>query len=65
MLETELTLYLLNVFQLKDGSSHDTKVYVFDADHERRRKEQLKRIFERTPEQVMYYNHDNEIYLYL
>ncbi|PSN34648.1 DNA methyltransferase 1-associated protein 1 [Blattella germanica] len=38
--------------RLKSGSSHDTKVYVFDADHERRRKEQLKRIFERTPEQI-------------
>ncbi|KAK6642656.1 hypothetical protein RUM43_004158 [Polyplax serrata] len=29
-----------------------TKMYVFDADHERRRKEQLKRLFERTPEQI-------------
>ncbi|XP_054278720.1 DNA methyltransferase 1-associated protein 1-like [Macrosteles quadrilineatus] len=28
------------------------KLYVFDADHERRRKEQLKRLYERTPEQV-------------
>jgi len=37
---------------LKASSSHDTKIYVFDADHERRRKEQLKRIFERTPEQI-------------
>nr|CAD7576447.1 unnamed protein product [Timema californicum] len=34
------------------GSSHEGKIYVFDADHERRRKEQLKRLFERTTEQI-------------
>lgn len=34
------------------GSNQETKIYVFDADHERRRKEQLKRLYERTPEQV-------------
>jgi DNA methyltransferase 1-associated protein 1 len=45
--------YQLKCFQLKASSSHETKIYVFDADHERRRKEQLKRIFERTPEQVL------------
>lgn len=38
--------------KLKASSSHETKIYVFDADHERRRKEQLKRIFERTAEQI-------------
>jgi DNA methyltransferase 1-associated protein 1 len=43
----------MKYFQLKASSSHETKIYVFDADHERRRKEQLKRIFERTPEQVL------------
>ncbi|CAG2058937.1 unnamed protein product [Timema podura] len=36
----------------KAGSSHEGKIYVFDADHERRRKEQLKRLFERTTEQI-------------
>ncbi|RZF36479.1 hypothetical protein LSTR_LSTR011266 [Laodelphax striatellus] len=30
----------------------ETKVFVFDADHERRRKEQLKRLYDRTPEQI-------------
>jgi hypothetical protein len=46
----------LKYFQLKASSSHETKIYVFDADHERRRKEQLKRIFERTTEQVLLKN---------
>lgn len=36
--------------QLK--GTHEGKLYVFDADHERRRKEQLKRLYERTPQQV-------------
>lgn len=45
--------YEFKYFQLKASSSHETKIYVFDADHERRRKEQLKRIFERTAEQVL------------
>lgn len=40
----------LNLFQLK--GVNEGKLYVFDADHERRRKEQLKRLYERTPEQV-------------
>lgn len=35
------------------GGNDPAKTYVFDADHERRRKEQLKRLFERTPEQVI------------
>lgn len=30
----------------------DKKVYVFDAEHEKRRKEQLKKLFERTTQQV-------------
>lgn len=34
------------------GSSPDTKVFVFDADHEKRRKKQLRRLYERTQEQV-------------
>ncbi|XP_037918084.1 DNA methyltransferase 1-associated protein 1 isoform X2 [Hermetia illucens] len=32
--------------------SGDKKIYVFDSDHERRRKEQLKKLFDRTPKQV-------------
>jgi len=36
--------------KIKGGQ--EGKLYVFDADHERRRKEQLKRLYERTPEQV-------------
>jgi hypothetical protein len=35
---------------------------VFDADHERRRKEQLKRIFERTAEQVFKKKLNIELY---
>ncbi|XP_063056288.1 DNA methyltransferase 1-associated protein 1 [Engraulis encrasicolus] len=30
----------------------EPKIYIFDAGHERRRKEQLERLFNRTPEQV-------------
>lgn len=30
----------------------EKKIYTFDSDHERRRKEQLKRLYERTPEQI-------------
>lgn len=28
------------------------KIFVYDGDHERRRKEQLNRLYNRTPEQV-------------
>lgn len=34
------------------GNVVDKKPYVFDADHERKRKEQLKKLFERTTKQV-------------
>lgn len=44
--------FKFNLFQLK--GVNEGKLYVFDADHERRRKEQLKRLYERTPEQVYY-----------
>ncbi|XP_046751997.1 DNA methyltransferase 1-associated protein 1 [Diprion similis] len=37
---------------LTRAKSHNDKVYTFDAEHEKRRKEQLKKLFERTPEQV-------------
>jgi len=30
----------------------EKKIYTYDADHERRRKEQLKKLYERTPEQI-------------
>ncbi|XP_063239925.1 DNA methyltransferase 1-associated protein 1 isoform X2 [Bacillus rossius redtenbacheri] len=38
--------------KIQAATSHEAKLYVFDADHERRRKEQLKRLYDRTPEQV-------------
>lgn len=34
------------------GHTEVANQYVYDADHERRRKEQLKRLFERTRQQV-------------
>ncbi|XP_051174147.1 DNA methyltransferase 1-associated protein 1 isoform X1 [Leptopilina boulardi] len=34
------------------SKSHTEKIYSFDAEHEKHRKEQLKKLFERTPEQV-------------
>ena len=37
-----------------DPTMPEPKVYVFDADSERRRKEQLDRLWKRTPEQVSY-----------
>ncbi|XP_057320061.1 DNA methyltransferase 1-associated protein 1 [Microplitis mediator] len=37
---------------LTKSKSYSDKIYVFDADHEKRRKEQLKKLFERTPELV-------------
>lgn len=36
----------------------DLKIPVFDAGHERRRKEQLERLYNRTPEQVSREPHD-------
>ena len=30
----------------------DKKLYTFDAEHERKRKEQLKKLFDRTPKQI-------------
>ena len=38
-------------FQIRNPNS-DVKVKVFDAAHERRRKEQLEKLFHRTEEQV-------------
>lgn len=37
---------------LTKAKNENAKIYVFDADHERRRKEQLRRLFDRTQEQV-------------
>ncbi|KAJ1530661.1 hypothetical protein ONE63_005532 [Megalurothrips usitatus] len=38
--------------KVKGTSSADVKPYGFDADHERRRKEQLKRLYERTQKEI-------------
>ncbi|XP_011495755.1 PREDICTED: DNA methyltransferase 1-associated protein 1 [Ceratosolen solmsi marchali] len=37
---------------LSKAKSQHEKTYIFDFEHERRRKEQLKKLFERTPEQI-------------
>lgn len=37
---------------LSSSSNQDKKPFVFDVEHERRRKEQLKKLFERTSQQV-------------
>lgn len=38
--------------KVRSASGAEPKVYIFDAGHERRRKEQLEKLFSRTPEQV-------------
>lgn len=38
--------------KVRAASGTDPKIYIFDAGHERRRKEQLDKLFNRTPEQV-------------
>ncbi|XP_064186562.1 DNA methyltransferase 1-associated protein 1 isoform X1 [Anguilla rostrata] len=38
--------------KIRAATGSEPKIYVFDAGHERRRKEQLERLFSRTPEQV-------------
>jgi DNA methyltransferase 1-associated protein 1 len=39
--------------KLRTGANNsDKKIYVFDAEHERKRKEQLKKLFERTQTQI-------------
>lgn len=38
--------------KVRAASGTDPKIYIFDAGHERRRKEQLEKLFNRTPEQV-------------
>ena len=38
--------------KVRSPGGSDTKVRVFDAQHERRRKEQLEKLFHRTEEQV-------------
>lgn len=44
---------ILNKVRNSNGQGgSEKKVYVFDAEHERRRKEQLKKLFDRTPKQV-------------
>lgn len=38
--------------KLRGGATGDKKIYVFDAEHERKRKEQLRKLFERTQTQI-------------
>lgn len=38
--------------KLRGQSNGDKKIYVFDGEHERKRKEQLKKLFERTQSQI-------------
>jgi DNA methyltransferase 1-associated protein 1 len=38
--------------KLRNNASGDKKIYVYDAEHERKRKEQLKKLFERTQTQI-------------
>ena len=38
--------------KVRAASGAEPKIYIFDAGHERRRKEQLDKLFNRTPEQV-------------
>lgn len=38
--------------KVRTSSSQDSKIRVYDSDHERKRKEQLRRLFDRTPEQI-------------
>lgn len=38
--------------KLRASPGHEPKIRVYDADHERRRKEQLCKLFDRTPEQI-------------
>lgn len=41
--------------KVRAASGAEPKIYIFDAAHERRRKEQLEKLFNRTPEQVSRY----------
>jgi DNA methyltransferase 1-associated protein 1 len=38
--------------KLRGGANADKKIYVFDGEHERKRKEQLKKLFDRTQAQI-------------
>lgn len=38
--------------KVRAATGTEPKIYIFDAGHERRRKEQLEKLFNRTPEQV-------------
>lgn len=38
--------------KVRAATGTEPKIYIFDAGHERRRKEQLDKLFNRTPEQV-------------
>lgn len=38
--------------KIRGGANNEKKIYVFDAEHERKRKEQLKKLFDRTQTQI-------------
>jgi len=38
--------------KIRQGANNEKKIYVFDAEHERKRKEQLKKLFDRTQAQI-------------
>ena len=40
--------------------SAEAELVAYDADHERRRKNQLERLYNRTPEQVLYRQTDRQ-----
>ena len=54
----QLQLYHVIFPQLRAPAGSDPKIRVYDADHERRRKEQLNKLFNRSQEQI-----DEEEYL--
>lgn len=43
---------VVGIIQKLRGANADKKIYVFDGEHERKRKEQLKKLFERTQAQI-------------
>ena len=45
----------------RDMDSAESELVAYDADHERRRKSQLERLYNRTPEQVPYKQTDRQM----
>jgi len=52
---SDLVLPAVFCMKVRSPGGSDTKVRVFDAQHERRRKEQLEKLFHRTEEQVDFF----------